>query len=89
MTIDSSYHLIDIAGETFLVKQGVHGVDMTKIISLNPSALALYTHFKEKDFLVDDASAFLEYTYGISSEKATEDAEEWIKTMTEYGMVKD
>lgn len=35
MQIDSKYIMREIAGEKVVVRQGTHGVDMTRIISFN------------------------------------------------------
>lgn len=89
MTIAPSFNVIDIADEAFLVKQGTHGADMTKIISLNPTAQTLFDNFKDKEFSARDVSCLLIDKYGIDSEKAETDAAYWIKTLREYGMVAD
>lgn len=89
MTLDPNFHIIDIAGEAFLVRQGSHGADMTKIISLNPTAKDLYEHFKDKNFTAEETAKYLIDTYSISPELAKSDSEAWINTLTQYGMVGD
>ena len=87
MKLNNNYILREIAGEKVVVKQGTHGVDMTKIISFNESAAALWEQFVGKEFAVQDASEFLVSRYGITSETATKDAELWISKMTDCGAI--
>lgn len=85
MKLSDNYILRDIAGEKIVVKQGTHGVDMTKIISFNESAAALWENFCCKEFTLEDASCFLVERYGISAERATEDAQLWINKLLDCG----
>lgn len=87
MKLSNNYILREIAGEKIVVKQGTHGVDMTKIISFNESAAALWEEFSGKEFTAEDASNFLVKRYGISIEMATKDAQLWIGKLEECGAI--
>ena len=87
MKLSNNYILREIAGEKIVVKQGTHGVDMTKIISFNESASALWEEFSGMEFTAEDATNFLVERYGISVERATKDAQLWIGKLKECGAV--
>ena len=83
MRLNSNYILREIAGEKAVVKQGTHGVDMTKIISLNESAAALWENFTGKEFTAEDAAEFLQNRYGIDADLARKDSQVWINKLFE------
>ena len=87
MKLNDNYILREIAGEKVIVKQGTHGVDMTKIISFNESAAALWEQFFGKEFDSDQAAEFLIERYGISSEIAARDTGLWINKLMECGAI--
>lgn len=82
MKINSSYKLREVAGETIVVNQGVEGIDMTRIISLNSSAKLLYQQLAGKDFTLEDAAQVLVDTYGIDQARAMEDAAKWMDALS-------
>lgn len=55
MKIREEYKVREMAGEHVVIMQGRQGVDMTRIISLNESALYLWNALVGKEFTVDDA----------------------------------
>ena len=59
MKIREEYKVREMAGEHVVIMQGRLGVDMTKIISLNESALYLWNALAGKEFSVDDAARLL------------------------------
>ena len=87
MKLNNNYILREIAGEKVVVKQGTHGVDMTKIISFNESAAALWENFTGKDFTAEDAAEFLQNRYGINAELASKDSQNWISKLVECGAI--
>ena len=89
MKLSGNYILREIAGEKVVVKQGTHGVDMTKIISFNESASALWENFCSKEFTANDAASFLVERYGINTELATKDANIWIDKLQDCGAIID
>ncbi len=87
MKLNSNYILRDIAGEKIVVKQGTHGVDMTRIISLNSTATVLWEEFTNKEFTAEDTAKFLVSTYGITMETASKDAQVWIDKLVDCGAI--
>ncbi len=87
MKLNDNYILREIASEKIVVKQGTHGMDMTKIISFNESAAALWENFANKVFTAEDAAQFLVSRYGISVETATKDAGLWIGKLKDCGAI--
>ncbi len=78
MRIKAGYKLRDIAGETIIVNQGTHGIDMTKVISLNSSARFLYEQLEGKEFSREDVKAVLMDRYETDPTTAEKGAEAWI-----------
>lgn len=87
MKINPNYKLREIAGETIVVNQGITGVNMTRIISLNASARLLYERLADKEFAVADAANVLMDTYGIGEEQALHDAAKWVESLTQCGII--
>ena len=87
MKINHNYKLREIAGETIVVNQGTTNVNMTRIISLNASARLLYQRLAEQEFSVEDAAKVLMDTYGIGNERALADAEKWVESLKQCGVI--
>ena len=87
MKLSNNYILREIAGEKVVVKQGTHGVDMTKIISFNESAAALWENFCNKEFSADEVADYLIERYGIDKERAVKDANLWIEKLVGCGAI--
>ena len=87
MKINHNYKLREIAGETIVVNQGTTNVNMTRIISLNASARLLYQRLAEQEFTVEDAAKVLMDTYGIGEERALADAEKWVESLKQCGVI--
>ena len=87
MRIKPNYKLREIAGETIVVNQGVANVNMTRIISLNKSARLLYEEMAGKEFAVEDVAKALVDRYGIEDELALADAQKWIESLKECGVI--
>lgn len=87
MKINPQYKIRQIAGEHIVVKQGTTSVDMTRIISLNSSALLLYQELADKEFSIEDAAQVLIDTYGIDSEKAMTDVSAWANALKECSII--
>ena len=62
---------------------------MTRIISFNESAAALWEEFCNKEFSVKDAADFLMARYGISEEIATKDAGAWVNKLADCGAINE
>ena len=87
MKINPNYKIHEIAGENIVVNQGVVNVNTTRIISLNASARFLYEALAEKDFTVEDAAKVLVEGYGIDNTQAQKDAEKWVESLRQCGVI--
>ena len=83
MKIKEQYKVREMAGEHVIIMQGKHGSDLTKIISLNDSALYLWNELQGKEFDTEAVADMLVERYGIDKGVATADAERWIEKMRE------
>lgn len=87
MKLSNNYILREIAGEKVIVKQGTHGVEMTRIISFNESAAAMWEEFCNKEFTAEDTAEFLRNRYGIDADLARKDSQSWIIKLVECGAI--
>lgn len=87
MKIKSEYKVRQIAGENVVILQGCGNSDMTKIITLNDSALLLWNQLEGKDFATADAIGVLCENYDVAESVAESDAQAWVKRMQECGLV--
>ena len=83
MKIKEQYKVREMAGEHVIIMQGKHGSDLTKIISLNQSALYLWNELQGKEFDTEVVADMLVERYGIDKGVATTDAERWIERLRE------
>lgn len=84
-----NFSLRSIAGESLLVRQGVEGIDMTKVVVLNDSGKFLFNHFQHKGFCIADIVNALTSEYEIDDPTARSDAENWINTLRSYNAIID
>lgn len=87
MHIKDNFKVRKIAGENLIINQGSTHSDLTKIISLNDTAVYLWEELKGKEFSVDTAADLLVKKYGIEKDQALKDAEKWIDTMKKEGVI--
>lgn len=87
MKINSNYKIRNVAGESLILLQGKNGGDLTRVVSLNPTALSLWNSFLNKDFSAEDIKQFLMESFSVSEETAQADAEKWIAQMSETGLI--
>ena len=83
MRIKQEYKVRNIAGENVVIMQGRHGADLTRIISLNDSALLLWEALSGKDFSAEDAAEELMRNYEVDASTALADAQKWIDKLSE------
>ena len=83
MRIKQEYKVRNIAGENVVIMQGHHGADLTRIISLNDSAILLWEALSGKDFSVEDAAEVLVQNYEVEAATAAVDAQKWIDKLAE------
>lgn len=89
MRIKSQYKVREMAGEYVVIMQGQLGSNLTKIISLNESALYLWRAIEGKEFNEVTITNLLAEHYGIDSEVAQRDAMHWIDRLEECGLVEE
>ena len=87
MKIKAQYKVREMAGEHVVIMQGRHGKDLTKIISLNASALYLWREVEGKEFDVVRIANLLEEYYGIDDVVAQRDAQRWVEKLDECGLL--
>ena len=87
MKINDNFKVRKIAGENLIINQGATHSDLTKIISLNDTAVYLWGELKGKEFSLDDAADLLVKKFGIDKSLALKDAEKWINTMKTEGVI--
>ena len=87
MKIKPMYKVRQIAGENLIVGQGRLNADMTKVISLNDTAVLLWKELVDKDFTNEDAADILVNTYGIDKERALVDAGKWIEKLKSCDLI--
>lgn len=89
MRIDTRQKVRNVSGEHIVIRQLEGTVDMTQVVALNESAMLLYNELKGKDFTVEDVVKTLLANYDTDEATARHDAEEWLTTMREQGLVTD
>lgn len=89
MKIKEQFKVRQMAGEHVVIMQGKQGSDLTRIISLNESALYLWEAIEGKCFDVDTIASLLAEHYGIDDEVAQRDAARWIDKLEECGLLEE
>lgn len=87
MKIKGTFKVREIAGENLIVEQGKSQTDMTKVISLNNSALLLWNELQGSEFSLEDAAHTLMNHYFIPKEQALIDAQNWIDALSNCGII--
>lgn len=87
MKIKEQFKVRQMAGEHVVIMQGKHGSDLTRIISLNESALYLWNALEGKNFDVNTVADLLADHYGIDDEVAQRDAARWVEKLDECGLI--
>ncbi|MBQ2958231.1 MAG: PqqD family protein [Alistipes sp.] len=87
MKIKSQYKVREMAGENVVIMQGKGTSDLTRIISLNESALYLWGEVEDKEFDTQKVAELLSEQYGIDMDIAERDAQRWIDRLEECGLI--
>lgn len=87
MKIKSQYKVREMAGENVVIMQGKGASDLTRIISLNESALYLWGELEGKEFDSAKVASLLAERYGIDTDVALRDGERWIERLNECGLL--
>lgn len=78
MRIKQEYKVRDIAGENVVILQGSYGADLTRIITLNESALLMWNTLAGREFTAEDAAEVLQQNYEVGAAVALRDAQVWV-----------
>ena len=87
MKIKQQYQVRNIAGENVVILQGRYGADMTRIVTLNESALLLWNEVSGRDFSIDELVAILQENYDVDVATAQRDSELWVAKMKECDLI--
>ena len=79
--------LREIAGEKMLVLKGAAGIDLTKVVMLNRTAEYLWNSLQKREFQNEDVEELLIQKYSITKNQAKNDAEAWIQSMINAGLL--
>lgn len=71
----------EMAGEHVVIMQGRHGVDMTRVISLNATSLYLWESLEGREFEVEDVARLLTDRYEVDASTALRDAVHWVEKL--------
>lgn len=89
MKIKSGYKIRNIAGESVIVSIGQLNVNLTKVISLNPTSVWLWERLGQDDFDAAKVASLLVDNYEVDHERALADAQDWIATLTKAGLTEE
>lgn len=89
MKIDTSHPVRDVNNEHIIIRQHGEVADLTSVIALNESAMELYQALKGRDFGVEDVQQELLQRYDVDAATALHDAQEWVATLRQQGIVTD
>ena len=89
MKLKEQYKVREMAGEHVVIMQGKLGSDLTRIISLNESALYLWHSIEGKEFDTNTIAELLAEQYGIDDQIATTDAQRWVDKLIDCGLIEE
>lgn len=87
MKINTKYKVRQVAGENIVLVQGRNPGDMTSVVAFNDSSLYLWNSLLDKDFEMEDVVSLLTERYEVDEAVAAKDAESWLKTLEEKGLL--
>lgn len=87
MKIKENYKVREVAGENLVIGQGASHSDMTKIISLNRTAVFLWEQLSGKEFTLEEAASLLVGKFGIDTAQALSDVKAWTDQMKGEGVM--
>ena len=80
MKIKRGYKIRNIAGENVIVAIGKLNVNLTKVISLNPTSVWLWEKLGNEEFDAVKVSELLVSNYNVDRDTAIADAEAWLSS---------
>lgn len=87
MRIKQGYKIRNIAGENVIVAIGKLNVNLTKVISLNPTSVWLWEQLGNEEFDAAKVSELLVSNYDVDHDTASADAEAWISSLRKAGLL--
>lgn len=87
MKIKTGYKIREIAGENVIVSIGTLNVNLTKVISLNPTSVWLWEQLQDVDFDTEKIAGLLTGQYEVEYKTALADAEAWVKSLDEADLL--
>lgn len=89
MRIKNEYKIRNIAGENVIVSIGTLNVNLTKVISLNPTSVWLWERLGNEEFDADIVADILVDNYEIDRPTALSDAKEWIELLRKAELLEE
>ena len=87
MKINEKMKVRTVVGENIVVVPEAGGSDLSKVVSLNGSALLLYNALCGREFTLEEAAQVLADRYGISGTQALSDARAWLEDMRRHDLL--
>ncbi len=87
MHIRKEYQLQTIANKNFIFLFRKDKVDMTRIISFNPTAAWLWTQLYGREFTFDDAFELLDNHYEGDAEEMKQNLKWWLDSLGEEDVI--
>lgn len=87
MKLNDKYQIRSIAGEEIVIASGDSQTDLTRILSLNPTAVWLWKQLSGKDFTEEDVANLLLNRFNIDQTVAVVDARGWIDVLKQYYII--
>lgn len=89
MRIKEGYKIRNIAGESVIVSIGQLDVNLTKVISLNPTSVWLWEELGHDEFDADRVASLLTDHYEVDYDQALADARDWISSLSQAGLIEE
>lgn len=87
MKMKEGFFLHQIGDECIVMQDGSSNVDFSKIINLNPTAAWLWTEIGNREFDSEQVVQMLTEHYDVSESRARQDAEAFIESLREAGVI--
>lgn len=87
MRIKRGYKIRSIAGESVIVSVGTLNVNLTKVISLNPTSVWLWDQLGDGEFTEKRVAELLVENYDVDPDTALADSRVWIGSLRKAGLL--
>jgi hypothetical protein len=89
MRLKTGFVMREIAGEKMILMRAGNTTDMTKAVMLNASSEFLWNSLQNMVFEVRDVAKLLSGKYSVEIELAQADAQRWILSMIDAGLIEN